>query len=230
MQVAGELRAIGDELKVHAAIGYGRAVAERLQHLVYDLRGRLARPARYVPTPPRPSAFSRASRASPSWRYRQSGKLPVSKARTAIDVNRRFASLGASALFHCCGSGARGSRRGPGLPLLNAVPRRVSACRGRGRRTDRRDQGAAMARAGAPWAARAGVVRDRREAERHGVPRSARGLGGVALVGLRRDGMPGGRAFFNYLTRLADGFGLELHPALTEAARSGMPLRRNGGQ
>ena len=34
---------------------------------------------------------------------------------------------------------------------------------------------------------------------------------------------------FNYLTRLADGFGLELHPALMEAARSGMPLRRAGG-
>jgi hypothetical protein len=34
---------------------------------------------------------------------------------------------------------------------------------------------------------------------------------------------------FNYLTRLADRFGLELHPALMEAARSGMPLRRAGG-
>jgi alkylhydroperoxidase family enzyme len=31
---------------------------------------------------------------------------------------------------------------------------------------------------------------------------------------------------FNYLTRLADGFGLELHLVLIEAARSGMPLRR----
>src|SRR5271170_2457742 len=79
--------------------------------------------------------------------------------------------------------------------LLNAVPRRVSACRGRGRRTDRGDQGAAMARAGAPWAARAGALRDRREAERHGAARDGRGLGGVALVGFRRDGMPGGRAY-----------------------------------
>jgi hypothetical protein len=34
---------------------------------------------------------------------------------------------------------------------------------------------------------------------------------------------------FNYLTRLADGFGLELHPTLMEAARSGIPLRRAGG-
>jgi hypothetical protein len=34
---------------------------------------------------------------------------------------------------------------------------------------------------------------------------------------------------FNYLTRVADGVGLELHPALMEAARSGMPLRRAGG-
>ena len=33
---------------------------------------------------------------------------------------------------------------------------------------------------------------------------------------------------FNYLTRLADGFGLELHPTLMEAARSGIPLRRVG--
>jgi len=33
---------------------------------------------------------------------------------------------------------------------------------------------------------------------------------------------------FNYLTRLADGFGLELHPALVEAARTGIPLRRAG--
>ena len=35
---------------------------------------------------------------------------------------------------------------------------------------------------------------------------------------------------FNYLTRLADGFGLELHPTLIEAARSGIPLRRGGGE
>jgi alkylhydroperoxidase family enzyme len=34
---------------------------------------------------------------------------------------------------------------------------------------------------------------------------------------------------FNYLTKLADGFGLELHLALLQAARSGMPLRRAGG-
>jgi hypothetical protein len=34
---------------------------------------------------------------------------------------------------------------------------------------------------------------------------------------------------FNYLTRLADGFGLALHPTLMEAARSGIPLRRVGG-
>jgi hypothetical protein len=33
---------------------------------------------------------------------------------------------------------------------------------------------------------------------------------------------------FNYLTRLADGFGLELHPTLVAAARSGIPLRRAG--
>ena len=52
-----------------------------------------------------------------------------------------------------------------------------------------------MARAGAPWAARASAVRDRREAERHGAARDGGGLGGVALVGLRRDGMPGGRAY-----------------------------------
>ena len=34
---------------------------------------------------------------------------------------------------------------------------------------------------------------------------------------------------FNYLTRLADGFGLELHPALVEAACKGIPLRRANG-
>ena len=34
---------------------------------------------------------------------------------------------------------------------------------------------------------------------------------------------------FNYLTRLADGFGLELHPVLMEAGRGGVPLRRIGG-
>ncbi len=33
---------------------------------------------------------------------------------------------------------------------------------------------------------------------------------------------------FNYLTRLADGFGLEIHPMLAEAARSGAPPRRVG--
>jgi hypothetical protein len=33
---------------------------------------------------------------------------------------------------------------------------------------------------------------------------------------------------FNYLTRLADGFDLELHPTLMEAARSCIPLRRVG--
>jgi hypothetical protein len=52
-----------------------------------------------------------------------------------------------------------------------------------------------MARAAAPWAARAGAVRDRRKAERHGAARDGRGLGRVALVGFRRDGMPGCRAY-----------------------------------
>jgi alkylhydroperoxidase family enzyme len=31
---------------------------------------------------------------------------------------------------------------------------------------------------------------------------------------------------FNYLTRLADGFGLQLDPEVEEAGRSGVPLRR----
>jgi len=57
MQVAGELRSIADELKVCAAIGNGRAIAERLQRLAHDLRGRLARSPLYVPTLDRPSAF-----------------------------------------------------------------------------------------------------------------------------------------------------------------------------
>jgi alkylhydroperoxidase family enzyme len=33
---------------------------------------------------------------------------------------------------------------------------------------------------------------------------------------------------FNYLTRLADGFGLALDAGTEEAARSGVPLRRPG--
>ena len=33
---------------------------------------------------------------------------------------------------------------------------------------------------------------------------------------------------FNYLTRLADGFGLLLDPAVEEAGRAGRPLERNG--
>jgi hypothetical protein len=52
-----------------------------------------------------------------------------------------------------------------------------------------------MARAAAPWGARASAVRDRREAECHGAARDGRGLGGAALVGLRRDGMPRGRSY-----------------------------------
>jgi hypothetical protein len=56
-QVAGELRNVADELKIFAAIGNGRAIAERLQRLANDLRGRLGRPNVYVPMPPRPSAF-----------------------------------------------------------------------------------------------------------------------------------------------------------------------------
>ena len=39
-----------------------------------------------------------------------------------------------------------------------------------------------MARAAALCAARAGAVRDRLEAERHGVPRHRRGLGGVGSL------------------------------------------------
>ena len=31
---------------------------------------------------------------------------------------------------------------------------------------------------------------------------------------------------FNYLTRLADGFGLQLDPQVAEASRSGVPLGR----
>ena len=34
-------------------------------------------------------------------------------------------------------------------------------------------------------------------------------------------------AIFNYFPRLADGFGLTLHPQLREAAASGVPLRRS---
>lgn len=33
-------------------------------------------------------------------------------------------------------------------------------------------------------------------------------------------------AIFNYFPRLADGFGLKLHPQLLEAAETGIPLRR----
>jgi alkylhydroperoxidase family enzyme len=34
-------------------------------------------------------------------------------------------------------------------------------------------------------------------------------------------------AIFNYFPRLADGFGLKLHPRLLEAAETGVPLRRS---
>ena len=34
---------------------------------------------------------------------------------------------------------------------------------------------------------------------------------------------------FNYLTRLADGFGLQLDPQVEAAARTGVPLKRAGG-
>jgi alkylhydroperoxidase family enzyme len=34
-------------------------------------------------------------------------------------------------------------------------------------------------------------------------------------------------AIFNYFPRLADGFGLRLHPRLREAAATGVPLRRS---
>ncbi|MBV8199209.1 MAG: hypothetical protein JOZ15_01165 [Acidobacteria bacterium] len=33
-------------------------------------------------------------------------------------------------------------------------------------------------------------------------------------------------AIFNYFPRMADGFGLVLHPRLREAAATGVPLRR----
>jgi hypothetical protein len=33
-------------------------------------------------------------------------------------------------------------------------------------------------------------------------------------------------AIFNYFPRLADGFGLEIHPRLREAAATGVPLAR----
>ena len=86
-----------------------------------------------------------------------------------------------------------------------------------------------MARAAAPWGARASAVRDRREAECHGAEHDGRGLR-EALHSLRFDEMGCLKVahivgIFNYLTRVADGFGLELHPALMEAARSGIPLR-----
>jgi alkylhydroperoxidase family enzyme len=32
---------------------------------------------------------------------------------------------------------------------------------------------------------------------------------------------------FNYLTRLADGFGLQLDPQVAEAGRTGVPLQRS---
>ncbi len=33
-------------------------------------------------------------------------------------------------------------------------------------------------------------------------------------------------AIFNYFPRMADGFGLNLHPQLRQAAATGVPLRR----
>lgn len=36
-------------------------------------------------------------------------------------------------------------------------------------------------------------------------------------------------ALFSYFTRLADGFGLKLHPMLREAAATGVPLKRSSG-
>jgi alkylhydroperoxidase family enzyme len=33
-------------------------------------------------------------------------------------------------------------------------------------------------------------------------------------------------AIFNYFPRMADGFGLSLHPKIREAAATGVPLRR----
>ena len=36
-------------------------------------------------------------------------------------------------------------------------------------------------------------------------------------------------ALFSYFTRLADGFGLKLHPLLREAAATGVPLKRSSG-
>lgn len=33
-------------------------------------------------------------------------------------------------------------------------------------------------------------------------------------------------AIFNYFPRMADGFGLALHPKMREAAATGVPLRR----
>jgi len=36
-------------------------------------------------------------------------------------------------------------------------------------------------------------------------------------------------ALFSYFTRLADGFGLALHPLLREAAATGVPLKRPPG-
>jgi alkylhydroperoxidase family enzyme len=36
-------------------------------------------------------------------------------------------------------------------------------------------------------------------------------------------------AIFSYFPRLADGFGLNLHPGIREAAATGVPLRRASG-
>jgi transposase-like protein len=77
----------------------------------------------------------------------------------------------------------------------------------RGRRTDCGDQGAAPRVTVEDWEALRLLGFDERGC-----------LEVAHIVGI-----------FNYLTRLADGFGLELHPALTEAARSGIRLRRAGG-
>lgn len=64
--IAGELRNIASELQVSAAIGNGGAVAGRLQRLIHDLRGRLARPPLYVPTPqPKESAFGPSPKPRP---------------------------------------------------------------------------------------------------------------------------------------------------------------------
>ena len=130
------------------------------------------------------------ARRARAHRPRHAGGLPRDHVRAGSAQPRRAGDAGGGRL------------RGAGLPILNAVSRRVSACRAQRPRAGRRHQAAALAGSAGPDAAPARPLHPRREDDPGAHPHDGRRLAAPARPRPRRSGAAGSRARDRHLQLL----------------------------